>query len=52
MKLTKSLAMILLGAWLVATGTLNLVPALSFSGSGNILALLAIAAGVLCLLDR
>jgi hypothetical protein len=46
------LGVILLGSWLIATGILYLVPRISFSGSGEILAGLAIAAGVLLLLDR
>jgi hypothetical protein len=46
------LGIALLGAWLIATGILHLVPRVSFSGSGEILAGLAIAAGVLLLLDR
>jgi hypothetical protein len=46
------LGAILLGSWLIATGILHLVPRLSFSGSGEILAGLAIATGVLLLLDR
>ena len=43
---------LMLGAWLIATGTLHLVPRISFSGSGEILAGLAIVAGVLLVLDR
>ena len=46
------LGIVLLGSWLIATGILHLVPRISFSGSGEILAVLAIAAGVLLLLDR
>ena len=46
------LGVILLGSWLIATGVLHLVPRVSFSGGGEILAGLAIAAGVLLLLDR
>jgi hypothetical protein len=45
------LGVLLLGSWLIATGILHLVPRVGFSGSGEILAGLAIAAGVL-LLDR
>jgi hypothetical protein len=41
-----------LAVWLIAAGVLQLVPALAFQGSGVVLALLAIAAGVLLLLDR
>lgn len=43
---------LLLGVWLIATGLLHLVPRLGFSGSGEVLAGLAIAAGVVLLLDR
>ena len=46
------LGALLLGAWLIASGALHLVPRISFSGSGEILAVLAIAAGVLLVLDR
>jgi hypothetical protein len=46
------LGILLLGAWLIATGILQLVPRISFSGSGEILAVLAIATGVLLVLDR
>jgi hypothetical protein len=42
----------LLGIWLIATGVLILVPRLSFSGTGEILAVLAIAAGVCLVLGR
>ncbi len=51
MKLTKSLGMLLLGIWLIVTG---LLPVLSvpIQGIGTILALLAVAAGVLILLGR
>ena len=44
--------MLLLGSWLIATGLLHLVPRLAFSSSGELLACLAIAAGVLLLLNR
>jgi len=47
-----SWGILLLGPWLIATGLLHLVPRLSFSGSGEVLACLAIAAGVLLVLDR
>jgi hypothetical protein len=49
---TKKIGVLLLGVWLIVAGALQLVPAVAFAGSGNILALLAIAAGVLLLLDR
>jgi hypothetical protein len=51
MKLTKSLGMLLLGIWLIATGLIPLLN-LSFSGLGIIMAILAIAAGVLIGLGR
>lgn len=47
-----NLGMLLLSIFLLATGLLALVPALSFSGSGTLLAILALAAGVFLLLDR
>jgi hypothetical protein len=43
--------MILLAAWLILEGLLH-VTTLSFTGSGTVLGLLAIAAGVLILLER
>lgn len=46
------LGMILLGAWLIVTGLIQLVPSLSIQGIGPVLAILAIAAGVLILLER
>ncbi len=52
MRLPKRLGMPLLGVWLVVTGILQLVPKLSFSGSVEVLALVAIAAGVLIVMDR
>jgi hypothetical protein len=42
----------LLGIWLIASGVLILAPNLNFSGSGTVLAVLAVVAGVLVLLDR
>lgn len=51
MKLTKNLGMLLLGIWLIATGLLQVV-SIQIPAIGTILALLAIAAGVLILLDR
>lgn len=50
MKLTKNLGMLLLGILLIAWGLVQLIPALS--GLGLVLAILAIAAGVLILLGR
>jgi hypothetical protein len=43
---------LLLGIWLIVYGLMVIVPALSFQGAGTILAILAIAAGVLIILDR
>ena len=51
MKVFKNLGMLLLGIWLVVTGLLPLVHP-SFSGLGTIMAILAIAAGVLILAGR
>ena len=51
MKLTKSIGMLLLGFWLILTGLIPLL-SLSFSGLGTLMAILAIAAGVLILIGR
>lgn len=51
MKLTKSLGMLLLSIWLIVTGLIQLVD-ISIQGLGTILAVLALAAGVLILLGR
>jgi hypothetical protein len=53
MKLPANLGMILLAAWLILFGVLT-APFLrfSFAFSGDLLALLAIAAGVLLLMQR
>jgi hypothetical protein len=51
MKLTKKLGMLLLGIWLSMTGLLKVV-SIPIPAIGVILALLAIAAGVLILLER
>ena len=51
MKITKSLGMILLSIWLILTGLLQLVK-FTFTGLDIIMAILAIAAGVLLLLGR
>jgi hypothetical protein len=51
LRLTKSLGMLLLAIWLIVTGLLQFV-SISFAGLGTILALLAIAAGVLILIGR
>ena len=51
MRLTRNLGMLLLGIWLILYGLIGLL-GLSFSGLGVIMAILAIAAGVLILLGR
>ena len=51
MKLTKNLGMLLLGAWLIITGLLQVVN-FNMPGDGMIMAVLAIAAGVLIVLGR
>jgi hypothetical protein len=52
MKLPKNLGMMLLAIWLIATGLITLF-SLSFTYQAEIMAILAIAAGVLILLgDR
>jgi hypothetical protein len=50
-KLTRSLGVLLLGIWLIVTGLLPLLN-INIPASGIILALLAIAAGILILLER
>jgi len=51
MRLTRNLGMLLLAAWLILTG---LIPLLNFgfSGLGTVMAVLAIAAGILIVLGR
>jgi hypothetical protein len=51
MKLTKKVGMLLLGIWLILNGLISFMN-LGFSGLGTLMALLALAAGVLILLDR
>jgi hypothetical protein len=51
MKLTKNLGMLLLAIWLVITGLMQLL-GFYFSGLGVLMAVLAIAAGVLIALER
>ena len=50
-KITKNLGMLLLAIWFVLTGLIQLL-SLSFSGLGVIMAILAIAIGVLIALGR
>ena len=51
MRLTRNLGMILLAIWLILSGLVPLLN-LSFSGFGTVMAILAIAAGVLILIGR
>jgi hypothetical protein len=51
MKIPHNLGMILLAIWLIATGILALV-SLSFPGLGIIMAILALASGVLLLFNK
>ena len=50
-KLTTNLGMLLLGLWLILSGLIPLL-SLSFSGLGTLMAVLALAAGVLILVGR
>ena len=51
MRLTRNIGRFLLAIWLVLTGLVPLLN-LSFSGLGTVMAILAIAAGVLIALGR
>jgi hypothetical protein len=51
MRLTKNLGMLLLGIWLILSGLIPLL-GLSFSALALLMAILAVAAGVLILLGR
>ena len=51
MKFTKNIGMLLLATWLILTGLIPLLN-FSFSGLGMIMAILAIAAGVLIVVGR
>jgi hypothetical protein len=51
MKVIRNLGMLLLAAWLILTGLMPLLN-LSFSGLGTVMAILAIAAGVLIVVGR
>ncbi len=51
MKLTRNLGLLLLAAWLILTGLIPLLN-LSFSGLRTLMAILAIAAGVLIVVGR
>jgi hypothetical protein len=50
MKFNRNIGFLLLGIWLILTGLAAFIPMLA--GLGMILAILAIAAGVLIILDR
>ncbi len=50
-RLTRNLGMLLLAIWLILTGLMPLLN-LSFQGVGTIMAILAIASGVLLLVGR
>lgn len=51
MKLSGKLGTVLLSLWLILYGLMSILD-LSFRGSGTVLALLALASGILILLDR
>ena len=51
MKVIRNLGMLLLAAWLILTGLIPLLN-LSFSGLGTVMAILAIATGVLIVVGR
>lgn len=51
MKLTRNIGMLLLGIWLILTGLIPLLN-FTFSGLGTVMAILAIAAGVLIVIGR
>ena len=51
LRLTRKLGMILLSIWLIASGLIAIFN-LSFAGLSIVMAILAIAAGVLILLER
>ena len=51
MKLTRNIGMLLLAVWLILTGLIPLLN-FSFSGLGMLMAILAIASGVLIVIGR
>jgi uncharacterized membrane protein HdeD (DUF308 family) len=51
LRLTRNLGMLLLAIWLILTGLIALFN-LSFQGSGTLLGVLALAAGILVLIGR
>jgi hypothetical protein len=48
----RDLGTLLLAIWLIATGIIAIVPAVNFNGLGTVMAILAIAAGILILIRR
>jgi hypothetical protein len=50
-RVTRNLGMLLLAIWLILTGLMPLLN-LSFQGVGTVMAILAIASGVLLLIGR
>jgi hypothetical protein len=50
-RMTRNLGMLLLAIWLILTGLMPLLN-LSFQGVGTIMAILAIASGVMLLIGR
>jgi hypothetical protein len=51
MKMTRNIGMLLLALWLILTGVIPLLN-LSFSGLGTLMAVLAVAAGILIAIGR
>jgi hypothetical protein len=51
MKVTRNIGMLLLAIWLILTGLLPLLN-FGFSGLGTVMAILAIAAGILIVFGR
>ena len=51
MKVTRNIGMLLMAAWLILTGLIPLL-SISFSGLGTVMAVLAIAAGILIVIGR
>jgi hypothetical protein len=52
MKLPNKIGTLLLAIWLILYGIPVLLPALTFGAQGTLLAILAVAAGIVILLDR
>lgn len=51
MRVTKNIGMLLLAVWLILTGVLPLLN-VGFSGMSTVMAVLAIAAGILIIIGR